>query len=80
MPSNRNKPVTFRRFITLIRRKPSGQSFVELLLVTVFLMLLLAGVVEFGFLLNNYLHVLDGAREAARYSNSAYAYNLPLVD
>jgi hypothetical protein len=76
MPSNRNKTVTFRRIITRITRKPSGQSFVELLLVTVFLMLLLAGVVEFGFLLNNYLHVLDGAREAARFSSSYIAYNL----
>jgi len=30
------------------------------------LALLLTGMVEFGFLLNNYLHVLDGSREAAR--------------
>jgi hypothetical protein len=56
----------FRRFARKIKRNASGQSFIELALVTVILALLLVGVVEFGFLLNNYMHVLDGAREAAR--------------
>jgi hypothetical protein len=50
-----------------------GQSFVELMLVALILAFLLAGVVEFGFLLNNYLHVLDGAREAARFSANSVA-------
>jgi hypothetical protein len=40
------------------------------MLVTVILMLMIAGVVEVGFVLNNYLHVFDAAREAARYSSS----------
>jgi hypothetical protein len=66
----------FKRSFFRISIKPRGQSFVELMLVMVILAMMLAGVVEFGFMLNNYLHVLDGAREAARYSNSAYAYNL----
>jgi TadE-like protein len=66
----------FKRIISRINCRPRGQSFVELLLVTVILALLLAGVVEFGFLLNNYLHVLDAAREAARYSSTAIAYDL----
>lgn len=52
-----------------------GQSFVELMLVALVLALLLAGVVEFGFLLNNYLHVLDGGREAARLSANSVAIN-----
>ncbi len=43
-----------------------GQSLVELALVLMILVLMLAGVVEYGFLLNNFLHVLDGARESAR--------------
>jgi len=57
-----------------VDRKRRGQSFVELSLVVLILALLLAGVTEFGFMLNNYLHVLDGAREAARYSSSAQAF------
>ncbi len=39
------------------------------MLVTLILMLLLSGVVEFGYLLNNYLHIFDAAREAARFSS-----------
>jgi hypothetical protein len=42
--------------------------------VIVFLALLLAGVVEYGFMLNQYLHVLDGSREGARYSASYSAF------
>ena len=57
-----------------MRRQPRGQSFVELMLVMTFLALLLAGMVEFGFMLNKYLHVLDGAREAARISNTDFAF------
>ena len=50
-----------------------GQSFAELMLVLGFLIILLVGVVEFGFLLNSYLHVFDAAREAARFSSSSLA-------
>jgi hypothetical protein len=63
-----------RRFVFRIRGDPRGQSFVELALVLLILALLLAGVVEFGFLMNSYLHVLDGAREGARYSSSSTAF------
>jgi hypothetical protein len=45
-----------------------GQSFVELSVLVLVLMLLLAGVAEYGVLLNRYLNLLDGAREAARYN------------
>ncbi len=55
------KPITF------IRSGSKGQSFVELSLVALLLMLLVAGIAEFGVLLNRYLNLLDGAREAARY-------------
>jgi hypothetical protein len=44
-----------------------GQSFVELSIVVLLLMLLVAGIAEFGVLLNRYLNLLDGVREAARY-------------
>jgi hypothetical protein len=45
-----------------------GQSFVELSLLAMVLMLLVAGIAEYGVLLNRYLNLLDGAREAARYN------------
>lgn len=45
-----------------------GQSFVELSLVVIFLMIFVAGIVEFGFMLNNYLNLVDASREAVRYS------------
>jgi hypothetical protein len=44
-----------------------GQAFVELALIVLLLMLLVAGIAEFGVLLNRYLNMLDGVREAARY-------------
>jgi hypothetical protein len=56
------------------RTDARGQSFVELMLVTLILALMIAGVVEFGFLVNNYLHVFDAAREAARFSSSGLAF------
>ncbi len=64
-------PTLFKRILSRLRRQPRGQSFVELMLVVMFLALLLAAVVEYGFMLNQYLHVLDGAREAARYAASS---------
>jgi len=71
MEPNRRNTNLFRRILFRMRRQPRGQSFVELMLVVMFLALLLAGVVEYGFMLNQYLHVLDGAREAARYAASS---------
>jgi len=44
------------------------------MLVTLILALMIAGVVEFGFLVNNYLHVFDAAREAARFSSGGLAF------
>lgn len=51
------------------KRRQKGQSFVELLLVVIILALMLSGVVEFGFMINNYLHVVGASREAARVYN-----------
>jgi hypothetical protein len=58
---------------TLKRPRPArwgadGQSLVELSVLSLFLMLLVAGIAEYGMLLNRYLNILDGAREAARYN------------
>ena len=51
-------------------RKFKGQSLVEIAIAFPFLIMLLAGLVEFGFMLNYYLSLLDATREAARtYSN-----------
>jgi len=49
--------------------KRAGQGFVELLLVIPVLTILLAGAVEFGYLLNQYVDLVDGAREGARFGS-----------
>lgn len=46
-----------------------GQSFVELALVLGLLLMLLAAVVEFGLLLNQYVSLVEGSREAARFGS-----------
>ena len=54
----------------IYRRKPKGQSLVEIALAFPVLIFLFSGMVEFGFMLNYYLSLLDATREAARfYSN-----------
>ena len=53
-----------------IRSASKGQSFVELSLVALLLMLLVAGIAEYGVLLNRYLNLLDAVREAARYNSN----------
>jgi hypothetical protein len=54
---------------------PSGraraQSLVETALLLPILLLLLSGLVEFGFLLNRYLILLDAVRNAARFSSDS---------
>jgi hypothetical protein len=51
-------------------RKPRGQSLVEIAIAFPFIIILLSGVVEMGFIINEYLSLLDATREAARfYSN-----------
>jgi hypothetical protein len=49
------------------RQALKGQSFIELALVLTLILLLLSGVIEFGALLNEYINVVDGAREGARW-------------
>lgn len=45
---------------------PQGQSLVELALFFPMILVLLSGLIEFGFLLNDYLNLMDGPREGAR--------------
>jgi len=58
-----------------IRINKHGQSFVELMLIIPALALMLAGVVEYGMMLNNYLKVLDGTREGARLGSQMIAFD-----
>jgi hypothetical protein len=45
-----------------------GQSMVEFTLMLPIMLLMLSGVIEFGFMLNYYLDIIDAAREAARFA------------
>jgi Flp pilus assembly protein TadG len=50
------------------KRKSIGQSIVEFTILLPLLIMLLSGLVEFGFMLNQYLDLSDAAREAARFA------------
>ena len=50
-------------------RARSGQSLIELALALPVLLLMLTGLMEFGFALNHYLNALDAAREGARFAS-----------
>jgi hypothetical protein len=52
------------------KKSSKGQSFVELTLILIVLLTLLAGMVEFGNLLNQYINLVDGAREGARFGSN----------
>ncbi|MCX6027235.1 MAG: pilus assembly protein [Chloroflexi bacterium] len=52
-------------------RHARAQSLVETALLLPVLLLLLSGLVEFGFLLNRYLILLDAVRNAARFSSDS---------
>ena len=47
-------------------KRQSGQSVVELALITPILIILLAGLIEIGWFANNYLSLLDVTRAGAR--------------
>jgi hypothetical protein len=56
-----------RARLTQNGRKSLGQSFVEFAVLLPLLLMMLSGLVEFGFMLNTYLDLIDSAREVARY-------------
>lgn len=50
-------------------RKDDGQAMVELALILPVLLLIIMGIIEFGFMFNNYLTLNNVSREAARYAS-----------
>jgi hypothetical protein len=54
--------------------KSRGQSMVELALLFPLLLILLSGVIEFGFVLNQYLTLMDASRNAARFASDGLYY------
>lgn len=60
------------------RRREGGQSLVEFSLILTPLLLLLLGVVQFGFIFNAYITVSTATREAAR-EGSIYVYERTLT-
>ncbi len=59
-----------KRFLFHLQQKTKGQSLVELAIVFVFLLGLLASVVEVGSALNVYINLIDGARAGARFGSN----------
>ncbi len=57
-----------REPIRKTKRRSIGQSIVEFTILLPLLLLLISGLVEFGFMLNQYLDLGDAAREAARFA------------
>ena len=53
------------------RRRSKGQGLVEMALLFPLMLIVLSGLIEFGFLLNDYLAILDAARNAARFSSDS---------
>ncbi len=53
----------------LFRKRPRlrGQSLVEFTILLPVLLIMISGLIEFGFMLNYYLDLIDAAREAARW-------------
>lgn len=52
---------------SLLKRRRRGQSLVEFTILLPVLLMMMSGLIEFGFLLNTYLDIIDAAREAARF-------------
>ena len=50
------------------RKKSRGQSLVEFTVLLPILIMMLSGLIEFGFMLNYYLDLIDAARESARFA------------
>jgi len=63
------RPTLLRR-LPLIRsiRSARGQSLVEFTILLPVLLIMISGLIEFGFMLNYYLDLIDAAREATRWA------------
>jgi hypothetical protein len=58
-----------------IRKARRGQSFVEMALLFPVLLILISGMIEFGLMLNQFLAIVDAARNAARFSSDGIFTN-----
>ncbi len=67
IPQARSIRLRLRSRLTQNGRKSLGQSFVEFAILLPLLLMMLSGLIEFGFMLNTYLDLIDSAREVARY-------------
>ena len=56
------------------KTKSRGQRMVELALLFPVWLILLSGLIEFGFIMNEYLSLMDGARNAARFAADGLYY------
>jgi len=65
---HKNKDVSIR-FDKSNHGSVRGQSLVEITLLLPLLLIVVSGLLEFGFILNEYLTVMDAARNAARFSS-----------
>lgn len=57
-----------KRLVTWLRRNEAGQSMVEMALVLPILLILVGGIMDFGWLFYNKLALTNAAREGARYA------------
>ena len=62
------KPVTKGSFLQQISGLSRGQGLVETAILFPILLMVISGLTEFGFLLNDYLALQDAARNAARFA------------
>jgi len=60
--------IRIRRAGKRTKRKTLGQSIVEFAVLLPLLVMMLSGLIEFGFMLNYYLDLIDAARESARFA------------
>jgi len=56
------------------QERPRGQGLVELTLVLPVLLIVISGLIEFGFLLNEYMALITAARNAARFGSDGTYY------
>ena len=61
-----------KRLIKRMRKSEAGQSMVEMALVLPILLLLVGGIMDFGWLFYNQLALTNAAREGARYAAIHY--------
>jgi len=59
------------KLLFIRKQSDKGQSFVEMTLLLIILLILVLGMIEGGNLLNQYINLVDGAREGARFGSNS---------